>query len=347
MQEIHLNHCRVASLPSLRLERFPILERLFLRQNQISDIEFPEAWGEHLEELEFYDNGITHVRGLDNLKKLVWLDLSFNKIKHIRRIDHLTELNELFFVQNKISRIENLSTLTNLTNLELAANRIREIEGLDTLVNLRELWLGKNKITELKNLSSLSNLRLLSLQSNRITSASLGHLATLPNLTELYMSHNALEDVKQLEGCTGLQTLDVGANPLKSLAGLIQLTALEEIWASDCLLDSFDDLEIHLRNARSLHTAYFEGNPLQTRKRETYRNKLRLALPQLRQIDASKCPPPTGPLPALGFPPTPPSPNLLPLAPISEATLLPQGGEMEFGLGMPKQEGVTGLGIFF
>jgi hypothetical protein len=33
---------------------------------------------------------------------------------------------------------------------------------------------------------------------------------------------------------------------------------------------------------------YFEGNPLQTRAPALYRNKVRLALPQIMQIDASK-----------------------------------------------------------
>ena len=37
-----------------------------------------------------------------------------------------------------------------------------------------------------------------------------------------------------------------------------------------------------------LNTVYFEGNPLQTNNAVTYRNKIRLRLPQLQQIDASK-----------------------------------------------------------
>ena len=33
---------------------------------------------------------------------------------------------------------------------------------------------------------------------------------------------------------------------------------------------------------------YFEGNPLQTKNAVLYRNKVRLALPQVQQIDASE-----------------------------------------------------------
>lgn len=43
-----------------------------------------------------------------------------------------------------------------------------------------------------------------------------------------------------------------------------------------------------LGDKAELGTVYFEGNPLQRRKREVYRTKVRLALPQVRQIDASE-----------------------------------------------------------
>lgn len=36
-----------------------------------------------------------------------------------------------------------------------------------------------------------------------------------------------------------------------------------------------------------LETVYFEGNPLQLRQPALYRNKVRLALPQVQQIDAT------------------------------------------------------------
>jgi protein phosphatase 1 regulatory subunit 7 len=34
---------------------------------------------------------------------------------------------------------------------------------------------------------------------------------------------------------------------------------------------------------------YFEGTPLQLRQPALYRNKVRLSLPQISQIDASEC----------------------------------------------------------
>lgn len=64
--------------------------------------------------------------------------------------------------------------------------------------------------------------------------------------------------------------------------------ALEEVWASNCQLDSFEEIEKVLGDKQDLTTVYFEGNPLQKRAPALYRNKVRLALPRVKQIDASK-----------------------------------------------------------
>jgi protein phosphatase 1 regulatory subunit 7 len=285
-QEIDCVHARISSIPSLRLERFEAVTRLCLRQNTITEIESLECLASTLTELDLYDNLIAHIRNLESLTKLTSLDLSFNKIKHIKQISHLVNLTDLYFVQNKISTIENLDGLTKLRNLELAANRIREIQNLETLTGLEELWLGKNKITEMKGLSSLQNLKILSIQSNRIRAIS--GLDHLPNLEELYISHNALTSLKGLENVIGLRVLDISNNQIASLVGVGHLKQLEELWASYNQIGDFGEVEKELKDKENLNTVYFEGNPLQLKNPTLYRNKVRLALPQIMQIDASK-----------------------------------------------------------
>ncbi|KAI1136065.1 protein phosphatases PP1 regulatory subunit sds22 [Hypoxylon sp. FL0543] len=283
--DISLTHSRISSIPALRLDRFKKVVRLCLRQNLVQHIEGLSSLGPTLEELDLYDNLISHVRGLDELTKLTTLDLSFNKIKHIKHIEHLTELTDLFFVSNKISTIDGLSTLTKLRQLELGSNRIREIKNLDSLKNLEELWLAKNKITELKGLAGLPKLRLLSIQSNRIKD--LSPLRDVPQLEELYISHNALEDLSGLAGNSNLTILDISNNMVKSLKGLENLKNIEEVWASYNQLADFADIERMLADKENLTTVYFEGNPVQLRQPALYRNKVRLALPQVQQIDAT------------------------------------------------------------
>ena len=284
--EIICTHSRIKSIPALRLERFKQVARICLRQNLIQDIEGLSSVADTLRELDFYDNLISHIRGLDDLVNLTSLDLSFNKIKHIKHISHLTGLTDLYFVANKISTIDGLSGLTKLRNLELGSNRIRELQNLDSLVALEELWVAKNKITALTGLSGLPNLRLLSIQSNRISD--LSPLAQVPQLEELYISHNALTSLAGLESNTRLRVLDMSNNKVSSLAGLGPLAQLEELWASYNLVGDFGEVERELADKKELTTVYFEGNPLQLRAPALYRNKVRLALPQVRQIDASE-----------------------------------------------------------
>ncbi|KAF2448176.1 L domain-like protein [Karstenula rhodostoma CBS 690.94] len=285
-EEIELVHLRISDMAALRLDRFKKLKRLGLRQNQITNVEIPDDIAPQLQDLDFYDNLISHIKGFDACSELVLLDLSFNKIKHIKRINHLTKLKDLFFVQNKISTIEGLEGLTNLRQVELGANRIREIQNLETLTGLEQLWLGKNKITELKGLDALTNLKILSIQSNRLTS--LAGLSSLKNLEELYISHNAIKEIFHLEENTNLHVIDISSNPIQHLQGLETLKHLQEFWASNCQLSDFNEVEKQLGDKEELETVYFEGNPLQKSQPVLYRNKVRLALPKIRQIDASK-----------------------------------------------------------
>lgn len=286
-EEIDCQHSRVSSMTALRLDRFKRLKRLCLRQNMIQRIELPATCVETLEELELYDNLIKHMEGLDAYTELRSLDLSYNKFKHIKNLAALTKLDHLYFVQNRISRIENLAALTNLTYLELGANKIKEIEGLETLTNLQHLWLGQNRISELKGLSTLTNLRTLSIQANRLTS--LAGIEALPQITELYVSDNKIPSLEPLAACTRLEILDFQSNPIASLAGIEGLTALENVWASNCRVESFQEIERALRDKESLEEVYFEGNPVQRSGPVLYRNKVRLALPQVKKIDAGEC----------------------------------------------------------
>merc|ERR1711939_698971 len=277
-EDIDLIHCRISSIPALKLERFTKVKRICLRQNAITSISLPEHLGETLEELDLYDNLISHIKGMEALKNLTSLDLS---VKHLHKLTHL------FFVQNRISKIENLEGLENLTMIELGANRIREIENLEPLKQLQELWLGKNKITEIKNLSPLTNLRLLDIKSNRLTSIS--GLENLTNLEELYVSHNGITEItpSALANNTKLRVLDISSNQISHLENIGHLKGLEELWASSNKLADFREVERELADKENLETVYFEMNPLQLTGPAVYRNKVRLALPQVKQIDAS------------------------------------------------------------
>ena len=86
---------------------------------------------------------------------------------------------------------------------------------------------------------------------------------------------------------TKLRTLDVGNNQITAIEGISHLTELEEFWASYNLIPDLSALDAELRVLPSLETVYLEGNPCQTDDMAGYRRKVILALPQVKQIDAT------------------------------------------------------------
>ena len=137
-----------------------------------------------------------------------------------------------------------------------------------------------------QNISHLQNLKILSLPSNRLSQISgLDHLSSLE---DLYVSHNAIKHISGLEHCPKLKVLDISNNQIAELSNLEQLAQLEELWASSNRFSSFEEIETQLKDKEHLNTVYFEANPLQIQNAATYRNKIKLALPQLKQLDASK-----------------------------------------------------------
>ncbi|KAG8827992.1 hypothetical protein FRB91_003743 [Serendipita sp. 411] len=289
-EEIDLAKSRLASCAHLGIPRFANhLKNLCLRANYLSSIE-PEVFGPlvNLEEIDFYDNRLKALgNALDGKQSLRILDLSFNLLRSIPpELLNIPALQVLYFVQNKITKIEHLGHLGgSLRSLELGSNRIRAIENLDSLVSLEELWLGKNKLTKIENLDSLIKLRLLSIQSNRITK--IEGLDKLINLEELYISHNGLEKIEGLENNLKLTTLDVGNNQITAVEGVSHLKDLQEFWASYNQIADIKTLDKELGGLSRLETVYLEGNPAQRAEMANYRRRIMIALPQVKQIDAT------------------------------------------------------------
>jgi len=226
-------------------------------------------------------------RSLLTCATLSTLDLSFNLLKAVPdTLEKLTSLKTIYFVQNRITKISGLSGVgSTLRSLELGGNRIRVIEELDALINLEELWLGKNKITKLENLGHLKHLRILALQSNRITK--IEGLESLENLEELYLSHNGVQRLEGLEHNTKLSTLDIGNNLVPKIENVAHLTELTEFWMNNNKVETLADIETELGALPALETVYLEGNPVQRIEGVHYRRKIQMALPKLKQIDAT------------------------------------------------------------
>lgn len=83
--------------------------------------------------------------------------------------------------------------------------------------------------------------------------------------------------------------MDIANNMITHIENLSHLPNLEELWANNNKLDNecYEEVEKELGAIKTLHTVYLEGNPMHLKNRATYRNKIKLALPNIKQIDAT------------------------------------------------------------
>lgn len=103
-----------------------------------------------------------------------------------------------------------------------------------------------------------------------------------------------------------IKTLDLGSNFVPEVENIVHLSCLEELWVifatytfnndrpnnrflqlNNNKIATLQALEPQLSTSSALETIYLEGNPVQESEGGNYRRKIKLALPQLSQIDAT------------------------------------------------------------
>ncbi len=180
-----------------------------------------------LQILNFEENSITDLTGLEFAVNLRRLNLRHNAISDISVLSNLTNLRTLNLNYNNLSNVTVLSNLMNLESLYLYSNGISDISVLSNLTDLRNLALGENTISDISMLSNLTNLVWLSLSDNNISDISV--LSNLTNLETLYLSRNAISDVSALSSLTNLETLYLDGNNISNVSPLSNLTNLAEL----------------------------------------------------------------------------------------------------------------------
>lgn len=113
------------------------LKTLNLANNKIED------WDNlplKLEGLHFEKNLLTEISPVvANLKKLTFLDLSFNQIVSIKFLDKINSLQILILKHNQIDSIKILSGLKNLQEIDCESNDIRDLSDLKAFQTCRML----------------------------------------------------------------------------------------------------------------------------------------------------------------------------------------------------------------
>jgi internalin A len=129
---------------------------------------------------------------LQNLSKLIHLDITGVKAQGYGFIEKLTNLKYLELANTQINDIKPLESLANLEYLGLGGADIENISPLANLNNLKRLNLSSRKIKNIDALVSLSKLNELNLNYTQVSD--LNVLSTLNNLLRLSLHETKISD---------------------------------------------------------------------------------------------------------------------------------------------------------
>lgn len=218
-------------------------------------------------ELDASGRNIKTLDGIENLRKLVTLDLGNNFVEDLSPLSGLEMLRELDLGNNRITdlkaagfaavaglplrklglqanvaftpggdevRLSDISLLRNMLQLEeldLRGNSISDITPLAALTDLRSLDLRDNDLTGIEPLNRFKELLYLNIHSNK-NIRSLEPLSGLEKLQTLVMRNvPAGEQIDVLGGLVSLRYLNArncGINDLRVIGELMSLGALQD-----------------------------------------------------------------------------------------------------------------------
>ena len=96
---------------------------------------------------------LQYIENLENMRKLLQLNLNNHMIEKIEKLDHLTQLRELHLANNCISKIEGLDFLVHLTVLNLNGNMIKNLPAplFKKLRELQSFHIAHNRLASVSN----------------------------------------------------------------------------------------------------------------------------------------------------------------------------------------------------
>jgi len=151
----------------------------------------------HLEKVSFSQCGIKTIKdlGLNSLLHLKHLEFFDEAISEINGLEGCVNLKKLIFYNTGISEISGLEGLTNLEELRIERNYLTEIKGLEGLYKLKILNLKSNRITEFKGCEDLESLVYLNLEDNQIER--IHGLEYFQELKEVNLKANPIKEINK------------------------------------------------------------------------------------------------------------------------------------------------------
>lgn len=246
IQRIHLEDTSVVDISSFK--NLSKVNELVIRDTKtLQSVDGVEEMTK-LVSLELTYNGIVNIDGLNQLTNLRELNLSNNEIRFFPTISNLDQLVELNISHNEIEYLaEDLSGLSNLEILDASNNNIFDISSLDDLESLRILDLSFNDLgreggsPDFSSLLNATDLTELYLNDNGLESIADLAGKNLP-LEVLYLQNNELTDLSPIADYTSVLDLKLYNNQISNIANLDGMTNLTEIDLSDNTIVDFSNL---------------------------------------------------------------------------------------------------------
>ncbi|CAK9872005.1 unnamed protein product [Sphagnum jensenii] len=150
--------------------------RLDLRGHKVRNFDAATTlFTSKLEFLYLRDNKLSDLKGIQLLKRLKVLDISFNEFTgagSLEQLQHCPMLQQLYLAGNQITSLTSLPQLPNLEFLSIAQNKIKSLAMAGgaggSQPRLQVLAASKNKITTFKGFPYLPSLQHLRLEENPI-----------------------------------------------------------------------------------------------------------------------------------------------------------------------------------
>ncbi|KAH7366332.1 hypothetical protein KP509_18G073100 [Ceratopteris richardii] len=124
-----------------------------------------------LEFVYLRDNKLSHLAGIEILRRVKVLDLSFNEFKAVLDLNHLASckaLQQLYLAGNQLTSLSSLPQLPNLEFLSVAQNKLKDLT-MGSQPKLQVLAASKNKISTFKGFPHFPSLEHLRLEENPIS----------------------------------------------------------------------------------------------------------------------------------------------------------------------------------
>ncbi|KAL4563579.1 hypothetical protein LXL04_027622 [Taraxacum kok-saghyz] len=170
---------RKAATPEFRVSRLIMLPqvetkanddvRLDLRGHRIRSLNAGLKLSPSLEFVYLRDNLLSSLEGIEILKRVKVLDLSFNDFKGpgFEPLEACKSLQQLYLAGNQITSLASLPALPNLEFLSVAQNKLKSL-SMASQPRLQVLAASKNRVSTLKGFPCLPSLESLRLEENPI-----------------------------------------------------------------------------------------------------------------------------------------------------------------------------------